>query len=74
MHNLLNQFLPVNDKVCPGVDHLGGHVPVVVIEAEDAGGEEVQQLVAVRHAARNRRLLSWNEISCQFNVYFVLIF
>ena len=51
-----NQNSPVNDKVRPEVAHDPGHLPVVVPEVEDPGGEEVEELVAVGDAARDGRL------------------
>ena len=40
-------LLPVNDKVSPEVAHNPGDLPVVIIEVEDSGGEEVEELVPV---------------------------
>ena len=51
-----NQSSPVDDKVRPEVAHDPGHLPVVVPEVEDPGGEEVEELVAVGDAARDGRL------------------
>ena len=50
------QSSPVNDEVRPEVAHDPGHLPVVVPEVEDPGGEEVEELVAVGDAARDGRL------------------
>ena len=52
---------PVDDKVCPEVAHHSGDLPVHGGEVEDAGGEEVDELVAVGHPSRDRRLLVGEE-------------
>ena len=39
--------LPVNDKVGPEVAHNPGDLPVVIVEVEDSGREEVEELIPV---------------------------
>ena len=53
--------LPVNDKVGPEVAHNPGDLPVVIVEVEDSGGEEVEELVTVSHPPGYRGLLGGEE-------------
>ena len=66
--------LPVNDEVGPQVADHPGDLPVKEGEVEDAGGEQVNQLVSVGHTPRDPKVESfknqmqkegtpWNRIS-----------
>lgn len=52
---------PMDNKVGPKIAHHSGDLPVHGREVEDAGGEEVDELVPVGHPSRDRRLLVGEE-------------